>query len=469
MRSLPTPARIYIASVWCAAILIILPAFWLNVDWFTVAVLAAAYLTAELVASFYVRGSVSVSVSVAVSLAAVLLLPPSGAALAVSVVMFVDFHHRRSWVKRLFNGAMQACAAGAAGTVYQLLGGAHTLGGGHTLYIAQALAAAVTYCVANGLILAGVLRVTEGVSVASVWRSIFSDSIAGYLGYGLVGVIVAALWSADGGRFTALLVLLPLYVARWAFAQYAEEQRAYDATVRALVQAVETKDYYTRGHSERVASGAVLVANEIGMSDERTESLRLAGMLHDLGKLGVPTRILQKSGPLTEDEFAAIQLHPVRGVEVVRGIQFLREAYNGIMHHHERMDGRGYPLGLSGKNIPEFARVIAVADAFDCMTSTRSYRSARTVEEALTELQHCAGVQFDPDLVEALRKAVHAHGWEPAIAPAPAEAATASSAQFDHDDPTVRVPVIRGSETTRIEPAVRVVPRHARHSKEEMR
>jgi HD-GYP domain-containing protein (c-di-GMP phosphodiesterase class II) len=285
----------------------------------------------------------------------------------------------------------------------------------------------------------------------------------------MFGVVIAALWHANGGRFTALLVLLPLYVARWAFAQYAEQQKAYEATVRALVQAVETKDYYTRGHSERVAGGAVLIANEIGMSDERTESLRLAGMLHDLGKLGVPTRILQKSGPLTEDEFAAIQLHPVRGVEVVRGIQFLREAYNGIMHHHERMDGRGYPLGLSGKNIPEFARVIAVADAFDCMTSTRSYRSARTVDDALTELQRCAGVQFDPDLVEALRKAVNAHGWEPAVAPAPVEAASVSSAQFDHDDPTVRVPVIRGSQTTRIEPAVRVVPRHARRSEEETR
>jgi hypothetical protein len=135
------------------------------------------------------------------------------------------------------------------------------------------------------------------------------------------------------------------------------------------------------------------------------------------------------------------------------------------MHHHERMDGRGYPLGLSGKNIPEFARVIAVADAFDCMTSTRSYRSARTVDDALAELQRCAGMQFDPDLVEALRKAVHAHGWEPTVAPAPAETAPASSAQFDHDDPTVRVPVIRDRQTTQIEPTVRAAPRHARFNR----
>jgi HD domain len=467
MRSLPPIARLYVAAVWAAAALVIAPVFWRPVDWSTLAILAIGYVAAERAATFAFARSVNVSVSFPIALAGVLLLPPSGAALLVFLSTFARARPS-AWTRRLFNGAMYSCSAAAAGVAYKLAGGgAFTSFAG--LHLIQALLAALVYCVVNGMLLSGVLRLTQGVSLLSVWRSTLLNSISDYLGYGMFGVVIAALWHADGGRFTALLVLLPLYVARWAFAQYAEQQRAYEATVRALVQAVETKDYYTRGHSERVAYGAVIIAKEIGMSDERTESLRLAGMLHDLGKLGVPTRILQKSGPLTEDEFAAIQLHPVRGVEVVRGIQFLREAYNGIMHHHERIDGRGYPLGLSGKSIPEFARVIAVADAFDCMTSTRSYRSARTVSEALTELERCAGAQFDPDLVEALRKAVQVHGWEPAIAPAPTVAATASSAQFDHDDPTVRVPVIRGSQTTRIEPALRVVPRHARRSEEEPR
>jgi hypothetical protein len=110
--------------------------------------------------------------------------------------------------------------------------------------------------------------------------------------------------------------------------------------------------------------------------------------------------------------------------------------------------------------------VIAVADAFDCMTSTRSYRSARSVDEALNELHRCADAQFDPEIVDALEKGVHEHGWEPAVAPPPAEVASASTAQFDHDDPTIRVTVIRGSTTTRIEPDVRVVPRHARSAEE---
>src|SRR6266702_4448139 len=112
-----------------------------------------------------------------------------------------------------------------------------------------------------------------------------------------------------------------------------------------------------------------------------------AGMLHDVGKLGVPTKVLQKTGPLTEEEFAAIQLHPMRGLEIVREIGFLNEALAGIMHHHEKIDGTGYPMGFAGDEIPECARVIAVADAFDSMTSTRSYREARRISEAIYELR----------------------------------------------------------------------------------
>ena len=205
-------------------------------------------------------------------------------------------------------------------------------------------------------------------------------SVIAYLAYGLFGVSLAVLWDRRacraGGR--ALLLLLPLFVARWAYAQYAEEQRAYDRTVRTLMAAVETKDVYTRGHSERVSAASVLIARAIGMREDRVASLRYAGMLHDIGKLGVPTRVLQKSGGLTDDEFAAIQRHPVQGLEIVREIEFLDEANAGIMHHHERLDGLGYPMGLRGAEIPEFARVIAVADAFDSMTTTRSYRGARS-------------------------------------------------------------------------------------------
>jgi HD-GYP domain-containing protein (c-di-GMP phosphodiesterase class II) len=234
---------------------------------------------------------------------------------------------------------------------------------------------------------------------------------------------------------------VPLFVARWAMAQFVEEQRAYTATMNALCQAVETKDYYTRGHGDRVSRGSVMIATKIGMNAARTEAIRFAGMLHDVGKLGVPTQVLQKTGPLTEDEFAAIQLHPMRGLEIVREIGFLFEALNGIMHHHERIDGQGYPMGLAGHEIPEFARVIAVADAFDSMTSTRSYREAKSIDQAVAELRRGAGSQFDPVLVEAFIAAVAQQGWElpgPAVAPADLAMVTVQ----DHDDPTAPLQVV---------------------------
>ncbi|HLH82895.1 MAG TPA: HD-GYP domain-containing protein, partial [Trebonia sp.] len=212
--------------------------------------------------------------------------------------------------------------------------------------------------------------------------------------------------------FTPVLVLIPVFVARWAVAQFAAQQRAYEATVSALCQAVETKDFYTRGHSERVSRGSVMIAKEIGMRAERVEAIRYAGMLHDVGKLGVPTSVLQKSGALTDDEYAAIQLHPMRGLDIVREIGFLDEALAGIMHHHERIDGTGYPMGLAGDEIPEFARVLGVADAFDAMTSDRSYRGARPVCEAIAELRKWAGTQFDPAFVDAFITAIERDGWK---------------------------------------------------------
>jgi putative nucleotidyltransferase with HDIG domain len=458
MRTMPAPARAYVALVALAAVAIIVPLAWVSVNLVTLVTLVAVAVVAESV-NLRVSKTVVVSVGFPIALAGVLLLPPSGAALIVVLTAVWVQQAGRSWVKAVFNGSMLACSAAAAGVVYELTGGSHALKvSDFPAVLVPALFAAVVYCLVNGLLLAGIIRLTEGVSVVTVWRTTFAKSISAYLGYGLFGLMMAALWHTPGGWVTALLILLPLHVSRWVFAQYAREQEAYDATVRALVQAVETKDLYTRGHSERVARAAEMIGRELGLREERIESVKYAAILHDVGKLGVPTRVLQKSEALTESEFASIQLHPVRGLEMVRGIRFLREAYDGILHHHERMDGRGYPAGLRGHDIPEFARIIAVADAFDSMTSTRSYRGARSVDEALGELGRCAGAQFDPLMVGALQKAVAKHGWVRAE-PQPAPDSSAAWAQFDHDDPTTQIPVIRTGR-----PAGGTDLRHARHA-----
>ncbi|WP_234308540.1 HD-GYP domain-containing protein, partial [Streptomyces sp. NRRL F-4428] len=258
-----------------------------------------------------------------------------------------------------------------------------------------------------------------------------------YCVHGLAGLMTAVMWRSPYGLPAALLVLLPTYVSCRVFAQYHRERAAHQATIRALVQAVDIKDRYTRGHSERVGQASTMIARELGMAEERLEVVRMAGVLHDVGKLGVPTRLLRKDGPLTPQERRIIELHPEYGHEMVRGIGFLGEARSAILHHHERVDGSGYPYGLTGEQIPVLARVVAVADAFDAMTSTRSYSRARPVPTALAELNRCAGAQFDPAMVRALADAIARHGWHPAAttdddlqvisaeAPAPATAPAA--------------------------------------------
>ena len=169
-----------------------------------------------------------------------------------------------------------------------------------------------------------------------------AETAPSYVGYGLLGLLFAVLWNWSS-PFAAVLVLLPLLVARWAWMQFALQQQAYEATIRTLVQAVETKDHYTRGHSERVAKASVMIARVLGIREDRVNALRYAGILHDVGKLGVPTKILQKTSGLTDDEFAMIQTHPLRGTEMVQDIEFLDEAFKGILHHHERVDGLRLP------------------------------------------------------------------------------------------------------------------------------
>ena len=248
---------------------------------------------------------------------------------------------------------------------------------------------------------------------------------------------MAVLWSIGGG-FAAVLVLLPLLVARRAFNQYAEQREAYESTIRALVQAVETKDHYTRGHSERVSRASVLIARILAHARRsgRGAAIRRDPARRRQARCPYPGAAEDRSARATM-EFDAIKRHPRNGTEMVRGIAFLEEAYNGIMHHHERLDGRGYPMGLAGHDIPEFARIIAVADAFDSMTSTRSYRGARQIPEALNELENCSGTQFDPRMVSALIEALQSEPWT-TVAPADLRQIDIElgSPSFDHDDPT---------------------------------
>jgi putative nucleotidyltransferase with HDIG domain len=181
-----------------------------------------------------------------------------------------------------------------------------------------------------------------------------------------------------------------------------ESEAAYLGVIGALATALDARDPYTAGHSQRVADLSVAIARQMQLSSADIETLRLGALLHDIGKIGVSDAILRKPGTLSPDEFEQIKLHPTLGARILRPLKFLDAQLAIVELHHERPDGRGYPHGLKGDEIPLFARIVHVADAFDAMTSARAYRAARPVAAAVAELWRLIGVDFDPQVVQAM-------------------------------------------------------------------
>lgn len=183
-------------------------------------------------------------------------------------------------------------------------------------------------------------------------------------------------------------------------ALYSEQRALFLGTLEALTSSIDAKDRYTSGHSYRVAHLSWQLARAAGLTPEHAERVRIAGLVHDVGKIGVPEAVLTKSGKLSDDEFAAIKKHPEIGHRILKDIPLFGDVLPGVLHHHERWDGRGYPHGLVGEGIPLMARMIALADTFDAMSSNRSYRAAMPRPKVLVEIHRNAGVQFDPTLAK---------------------------------------------------------------------
>jgi putative nucleotidyltransferase with HDIG domain len=181
---------------------------------------------------------------------------------------------------------------------------------------------------------------------------------------------------------------------------YAQLQRGIYQSLLGLANALEAKDVYTRGHSERVGASSRELALRIGMSTAEADVVARAGLLHDIGKIGIPEGLLRKPGPLTPEEWSIMRRHPVIGAQIVAPFEFFTTGALVIRHHHERFDGSGYPDGLAGSSIPLGARIVAIADVYDALTSDRPYRPAMSAETALAEIRGQAGRGFDGELVQ---------------------------------------------------------------------
>jgi putative nucleotidyltransferase with HDIG domain len=201
--------------------------------------------------------------------------------------------------------------------------------------------------------------------------------------------------------FTIEKIAAQLAVALENSHLYEGMRTLFFSTVSSLANAIDAKSPWTKGHSERVMRIASRIGRELGLSEPEVEKVRLAGLLHDIGKIGIIEKLLEKPETLDEEEFPPMRLHPEIGVGILKPIEQLEDVRPGVLHHHEHFDGSGYPAGLAGEEIPLLARIVAVADSFDAMLSNRPYKKGLALEDAVKELHRCAGSQFDPRVVAA--------------------------------------------------------------------
>lgn len=210
--------------------------------------------------------------------------------------------------------------------------------------------------------------------------------------------------------------ILNIYVSQCSLAMqnslsFEDLSKGYIETVTSLSKAVDAKDHYTRGHSENVKNYSLMIVDEMGFNEEFRDIMFYAGLLHDIGKIGVPTEIIIKPDKLSDYEYEEIKKHSVYGKEILEPIEFLGDVPYYVLYHHEQMDGSGYPYGLTKDEIPLGSRILQVADSFDAMTTDRSYRPRRTIKEAIDELDRCKDTQFDAEVVRAFKSALKKGGF----------------------------------------------------------
>jgi putative nucleotidyltransferase with HDIG domain len=275
--------------------------------------------------------------------------------------------------------------------------------------VAQIALAGTSFTMVNASLAVAATSVRTGMPLRKVWALTLPSAGLGLLAQVPLGWLMAMI-AVRVDTWATLLFAVPLLLARYTFNRYVELRDLFIGTVSALSQAIDAKDGYTRGHADRVSRIAGAVAREIGLSESDIEKIELAGMLHDIGKIGVEDRILLKPVRLDDEEQVAMQRHPIYGASILEPSKQLRPLVPIVLHHHEHFDGSGYPEGLIGEEIPIGSRILLVADAYEAMTSDRIYRKAIGHERALQQLHRFKGIQFDPRVVRAFERVLQKHG-----------------------------------------------------------
>lgn len=347
-------------------------------------------------------------VSAALDYAGIILLGPVPTA-CINFVTTVGYETlvRRPALQALFNGSVYALMCLTAGDIYLALSrwnvATYLLHSGVLRNTFAMAVAAVVYILVNKLAVSAVISLYSRVPLRQAWYQNYRKGMMFPVVSLSTGLLIAEVCRTSG-VFGALLGVLPLILFWYYFQLYGEIRHDLRDFVRALTSIIEEVDPYTRNHSLRVSNYAVQIARGMGLPEREVEVIEFGGLLHDLGKVRGDLRgLLQKTGRLTPEERRRMDAHPGTGADIVASVRTLSKAAEVVRSHHERLDGKGYPQGLKGDEVPLGARIVLVADTFDAMTSDRPYRAALTAEKALQELDKYSGTQFDPRVVEALR------------------------------------------------------------------
>lgn len=361
----------------------------------------------------------AVSVGYAVSLTTMIVLGPLGAAVCCSIGMALRYvklpsgsiHHicNTPFYKTIFNAAQIFISLGVGSIIYYKFAGNTFADANFYKSIIPLLISICVYVLLNTMIMTKLLSMLNNQSFMTMFIKNMKWLLPNCFIVASLGIFLSILYLNYG---TAIMLLFfgPLLLARHSFELYLEMKQVYIETVYALTKAVEAKDQYTNGHSQRVAEYAEKLSVKMGIGDKRIETLKTAALLHDIGKIGISDHILNKPEKLSDEEFEVIKKHPEIGVEILSSVDFLKDVREIILKHHEKYNGTGYPTGLKGDEVLIEAYILSIADAFDAMTSDRSYRKGMTAEESINIIEKDSGIHFHPlaaeKFVELIKKEI---------------------------------------------------------------
>ncbi len=417
MKDLPLAARLFVGAVLtagAAVLALFVPHQIANLPLFAVLLLLSSLASAFKVSLPLASSGSTMSVSYAVDFASLLLLGPDETMLVAAASAWsqctIRTESRTPVYRTLFSIASLILTVKAAGLAYATLGGPAAGAVLSPFDIAKPLVgAATTYFVFNTAFIATAIGLSTAQSPIKVWNENFLWSAPSYF-FGAFAAAIAAAVVGRGGYWMALLTAAPVYLIYRTYKVYMgriqDQQRhvrqvsdLHLATIEALALAIDAKDQTAQSHIRRVQVYAAGIARALGMSENEIQGVKTAALLHDIGKLAVPEHILSKPGPLTQEEFQKIRIHPQVGAEIISGVPFPYPVAPLILSHHERYDGKGYPSGLKGEEIPLGARILSVVDYFDALMSERPYHRAMELEAALGLLKQEAGKALDPRVV----------------------------------------------------------------------